>query len=73
MSSFSCPHFDLHADSCLRLHDICVPGRPGCVLHKASVFATPWQERLEAKRQAARDEEQRQLSSSVMRMLRNRN
>ena len=32
MSSFSCPHFDLARDSCLRLKTDCVPGRNGCAL-----------------------------------------
>ncbi len=54
MSSFSCPHYDLGEDHCLQLHDLCVPGRPGCVLHRDSVFAVPWQQRLEAKREAIR-------------------
>ena len=49
MTSFSCPHFDCLADACLRLRAECVPGRPGCVLCKNSVFAVPWQERLAAK------------------------
>lgn len=53
MSSFSCPHYVQQTDVCMRLHDVCVPGRPGCVLPKNTVFAIPWQVRLQAKRQAA--------------------
>lgn len=52
MSSFSCPHFCEASEACLRLGTLCVPGRPGCVLPKTTVFATPWKERLEAKLQA---------------------
>jgi hypothetical protein len=44
--TFSCPHFDINRDHCLRLKADCVPGRPGCVLAKNSVFAVPVQERL---------------------------
>lgn len=51
--SFSCPHFDIHRDGCLRLHKACVPGRPGCVLSGA-VFAVPVEERIRE-----RDEEDR--------------
>lgn len=50
MSSFSCPHYDEEHDTCQRVGDLCVPGRPGCVLFKNSVFAVPWEERLAAKR-----------------------
>ena len=50
MSSFSCPHYDDEHDICQRVGDLCVPGRPGCVLFKNSVFAVPWEERLAAKR-----------------------
>ena len=49
MSSFSCPHFDCCTDECRRVKAECVPGRPGCVLCKNSVFAVPWEERLAAK------------------------
>ena len=44
--SFSCPHFGINADACLRLKTDCVPGRPGCVLPNNSVFAVPVEERL---------------------------
>jgi hypothetical protein len=50
MSSFSCPHYDDEHDMCRRVDDLCVPGRPGCVLAKNSGFAVPWEQRLEAKR-----------------------
>ena len=53
MTSFSCPHFAQHRDWCQKLDDWCVPGRPGCVLPKTTVFVVPWQQRLEAKRLAA--------------------
>jgi hypothetical protein len=43
--SFSCPHFDIERNYCLRLKTDCVPGRPGCVLVGA-VFATPVEQRL---------------------------
>lgn len=46
--SFSCPHFDIDRDGCLRLLTDCVPGRPGCVL-QGSVFATPVEERVRAR------------------------
>ena len=44
--TFSCPHFDINRDHCLRLKADCVPGRPGCGLAKNSVFAVPVTERL---------------------------
>ena len=44
--TFTCPHFDLARNFCLRLHADCVPGRPGCVLAKNSVFAVPAAERV---------------------------
>ena len=50
MSSFSCPHYDDQHDTCQRVGDWCVPGRPGCVLFKNSVFGVSWEERLAAKR-----------------------
>jgi hypothetical protein len=43
--SFSCPHFHINRDGCLRLNKDCVPGRPGCVL-SGSVFAVPVEQRL---------------------------
>lgn len=50
MASFSCPHYDADHDDCLKLNAECVPGRPGCVLFKNSVFAVSWQQRLANKR-----------------------
>jgi hypothetical protein len=47
--TFSCPHFDINRDHCLRLNTDCVPGRRGCVLAKNSVFAVPVAERLAEK------------------------
>lgn|GEM_PF-2948608 len=37
--SFSCPHLDPVTDRCDRVRDLCVCGRPGCVLARNSVFA----------------------------------
>ncbi len=54
MSSFSCPNFDMERDYCLRLRTDCVPGRPGCVLAKTSVFAVPVEERIREKEEAKR-------------------
>lgn len=51
MSSFSCPHFDMAKDFCTRLRTGCVPGRPGCVFEKTSVFAVPGEERIRQKRE----------------------
>ena len=48
--SFSCPHFNMKNDTCLRLDRRCVPGRPGCVLRVNSVFVVPVEERLEAEK-----------------------
>jgi hypothetical protein len=44
--SFSCPYFQFEDESCRRLRVDCVPGRPGCVLQKTSVFLVPVEERL---------------------------
>ncbi len=52
MSSFSCPHFQMESDLCLRLHADCVPGRAGCVLRNNSLFAVPVEERIRAKAEA---------------------
>ena len=46
--SFSCPHFRPDDEHCLLLNTDCVPGRPGCVLGKKTVFAVPVEERLRA-------------------------
>jgi hypothetical protein len=46
MSSFSCPHFDLANDWCLRLDADCVPGRRGCVLSGRARFVVPAEERV---------------------------
>ncbi len=51
MSSFSCPHHDDSEDRCYRLQTECVPGRPGCVLCKSSVFLVPARERIEQRAQ----------------------
>ncbi len=49
MSSFTCPHYDLANDFCLRLKTDCVPGRPGCVLQNTSGFAVPVEDRIRQK------------------------
>jgi hypothetical protein len=59
--SFSCPHFDPEKDYCRRLDTDCVPGRPGCVLGSASVFAVPVEERIRAK------EEERRRNADIYR------
>jgi len=56
MSSFSCPHFDMPREYCVRLQTDCVPGRPGCVLSKNSVFAVPAEDRIREKEEAKRRE-----------------
>lgn len=58
LSAFSCPHLDLTNDYCMRLRVDCVPGRPGCVLEKNSVFAFPVEERICAKEEARRRKEE---------------
>ncbi len=60
MSSFSCPHFDMERDTCMRLDAPCVPGRLGCVLRRNSVFAVPVEERL-----AEREQESRHLEHEI--------
>ena len=47
--SFACPHFTPDPDACLRVRCECIPGRPGCAIAKNTVFATPWEERLQAR------------------------
>jgi len=56
MSSFSCPHFQMENDYCQRLHTDCVPGRPGCVLCRNSVFAVPVEPRIREKAEAKQRE-----------------
>jgi hypothetical protein len=54
--SFSCPHFDINRDWCLRLDKDCVPGRPGCVLSGA-VFAVPVEQRIREREEKRRQAE----------------
>lgn len=59
MSSFSCPHFDLANDWCLRLNADCVPGRRGCVLGGRARFIVSAEERVrerEAQRRLSTDD-----------------
>jgi hypothetical protein len=58
--SFSCPHFDIDRDACLRLKTDCVPGRPGCVL-AGSLFAVPIIDRLRE-----REEENRRRAAAAL-------
>lgn len=51
--SFSCPHFDINRDWCLRLDKDCVPGRPGCVI-KNAVFAVPVEQRIREREEERR-------------------
>lgn len=44
--SFSCPHYNPSTDHCSRVRDLCVCGRPGCVLARNSTFAIPVEIRL---------------------------
>ena len=44
--SFSCPHYNPATDQCSRVRDLCVCGRPGCVLARNSTFAIPVEVRL---------------------------
>lgn len=57
MSSWSCPNFNLSRDHCERLNKPCVLGRPGCVLPKTLVFATP----LDVRIREADEAEQRRM------------
>lgn len=61
--SFSCPHFDIDRDACLRLKTDCVPGRPGCVL-AGSIFATPLEQRLQEREKENR---RRAISDATVR------
>lgn len=54
MSSFSCPHFDQADDYCDRVEADCVPGRPGCVLSRNSVFAIPVEQRIQEQAESRR-------------------
>lgn len=49
--SFSCPHFDIERDGCLRLKNDCIPGRLGCVLRDNSVFSVSADERVKERQQ----------------------
>jgi hypothetical protein len=60
MSSFSCPHFEMGSEHCLRLRTDCVPGRPGCVLCQNSVFAIPVEQRIRERAEARQREPDRQ-------------
>lgn len=46
----------MEREYCLRVRADCVPGRPGCVLAKNSVFAVPVEERLREKEESKRQE-----------------
>ncbi|MBP8257806.1 MAG: hypothetical protein KAX37_10805 [Opitutaceae bacterium] len=52
--SYSCPHFDIARDYCLRLKTDCVPGRPGCVL-SGSQFAVPAKERVQQTKEEKKE------------------
>ncbi|MDO8543256.1 MAG: hypothetical protein Q7S40_22700 [Opitutaceae bacterium] len=52
--SFSCPHFEINSDGCLRLKTDCVPGRPGCVLGSKAVFAVPVEHRIREREEENR-------------------
>ena len=54
--SFSCPHFCPDEEHGLRLKTDCVPGRPGCVLGRETVFATPVAERIRLKEEERREQ-----------------
>jgi len=54
MSSWSCPYLDERFDHCNRLNTPCVPGRPGCVMPRTLVFATPLAERIRRADESAR-------------------
>lgn len=58
--SFSCPHFDVERDHCLRLKTDCVPGRKGCVLDVSS-FAVPAEVRVRE-----REEENRRREAAAL-------
>ena len=60
MSSFSCPNFQMERDYCMKLRTDCVPGRPGCVLSKNSVFAVPVEQRIREKAEAKQHDCDRQ-------------
>lgn len=59
--SFSCPHFDMDREACMKVHNACVPGQPGCVLRGNSVFAVPAEIRLAEERERESIEEKREL------------
>lgn len=52
--SFSCPHFRIDDDHCLRLKTDCVPGRPGCVIGGKTVFAVPVEQRIREREEENR-------------------
>jgi len=60
MSSFSCPHFEMESEDCLRLHTDCVPGRSGCVLCQNAVFAVPVEQRIRERAEAKQCERGKQ-------------
>jgi len=57
MSSFFCPHLEGCKGICRRLATDCVPGRPGYLLSKNSVFAVAVEQRIHEK-QEVKDREQ---------------
>ena len=63
--SFSCPHFRLEDDHCLRLKTDCVPGRRGCVLAGKTVFATPVEQRIREQEEENRRKTQEKLLESA--------
>lgn len=59
--SFSCPHFRLDDEYCLRLKTDCVPGRPGCVIGSEAVFAVPVEQRIKEREEENRRREHARL------------
>jgi hypothetical protein len=45
--TFSCPNYDVNTEMCRRLDKVCVPGRPGCVLHGKVTFREDLDQRIQ--------------------------
>lgn len=56
--TFSCPHFDMDHQVCMKLQQPCVPGRPGCVLRRNSVFKVPAEERIAERQEQQQEREE---------------
>ena len=61
--TFSCPNYDLKTETCQRLNNLCVAGRPGCVLQGKVDFGEDIDVRIKRAEERAENKRQRRAQS----------